>query len=302
MVNLDFAFFNLKNEELQGLIGRKFFLDRLAPIFFAPRIEKLIDLYDLDACGCNIMLPLGPGNLSMLQPEKQEDIAHKSTAIVEDCKLAGMAVDRRHKRQFLKLFNNFPLIFGDNFIKALASVLVRETLSRRDIKKLVIVGETEYFPDFINEVGSLGIPVSLQNYNPRPLEVLARRLLYEKGQAVSTSCINPENWEKGDMVLMFDPDGWQMAISSPQAFCIKLSNEACNLSRDLEVNLRRNGIEWALHNLAPILEISLLSKAGIWAPGAEHNNAGNDESRRFLDVQELGYKAGLWDLFLDKAI
>lgn len=302
MDNLDFAFFNLKNTDRQGLMRRKFFLDRLAPIFFAPRVEKLIDLYDLGARGCNIMLPLGPGNLRMLEPENQEDIVHKSAAILEDYKLEGMAVDRRHKQQFLDLFSGLPMIFGDNFIKALASVLVRETLSRREIKKLIIVGDTEYFPEFVYEVSSLGIPVSLQNYNPCPYEVMAYRLLYEKGQAVSTSYITPQNWERSDLVLMFDPDGQQMAISSPQAFCIKLSNDAIGLARELEGRLKKNGIDWALHNLAPIMEISLLSKAGIWEPDAEQNNAKGDEGRRFLLLQKLGYDLGLWDLFLDKAI
>lgn len=302
MLDLDFAFYSLKSTDRRGIFCQKFILDRLAPVFFAPRVERLIDLRDLGSKGCNIILPLGPGNLRMLEPENQENIVNKSAAILEDFNLPALAVDRRHKKQFSELFNRLSLVFGDNFIKALASVLVKETLSRRDIKKLVIVGDTDCFADFITEISNLGIPVSLQSYHPGRQEILAYRLLYEKGHAVSTSYINPQNWQRGDLILMFDPDQQQLAITYPQAFYIKLSNDVSDLALELENRLQNNGISHALHNLAPILEISLLSKAGIWGENAEQNDARGEEGQRFLILQKLGYELGLWNLFLDKAI
>lgn len=301
MFDLDFAFYNLKNADRRGIFCQKFILDRLAPVLFNPRVERLIDLRDLGARGCNIMLPLGPGNLRMLEPENQENIVNKSTAILEDFNLPAMAVDRRHKKQFSELFQNLPLVFGDNFIKALASVLVRETISRRDIKKLVVIGDTDYFLEFIGEISNLGIPVSLQSDHPSRQEILAYHLLYEKGHAVSTSYIKPQNWQRGDLILMLDQDQRQLAITYPRAFYLKLSNNACNLALELEQRLQQNGIDHALHNLAPIMEISLLAKAGICDRDAEQNNA-REEGRCFLFLQELGYELGLWDLFLDKAI
>lgn len=301
MFELDFAFYNLKNADRRGIFCQKFILDRLAPVLFSPRVERLIDLRDLGARGCNIMLPLGPGNLRMLEPETQENIVNKSTAILEDFKLPAMAVDRRHKKQFSELFSNLPLVFGDNFIKALASVLVRETLSRRDIKKLVVVGDTDYFLDFISEISNLGIPVSLQSDHPSRQEILAYHLLYEKGHAVSTSYIKPQHWQRGDLVLMIDQDRQQLALTYPQAFYLRLGNDVCNLALELEQRLQQNGMDRALHNLAPILEISLLAKAGIWDHDAEQNKA-KGEGQCFLFLQELGYELGLWDLFLDKAI
>ncbi|MDD2620412.1 MAG: hypothetical protein PHC92_07065 [Syntrophomonadaceae bacterium] len=302
MFDLDFAFYNLKNTDRRGIFCQKFILDRLAPVFFGPRVERLIDLQDLGSRGCNITLPLGPGNLKMLEPQNRENIVNKSKAILEEYNLPAMAVDRRHKKQFSELFNQLPLVFGDNFIKALASVMIRETLSRRNINKLVVVGDTEYFADFICEISNLGIPVSLQSHNPCRQEVMAYRLLYEKGHAVSTSYIKPQHWQRGDLILMFDPDQQQLAITYPQAFYIKLSNEVCNLALELENRLQKNGIDYLLHNLAPILEISLLSKAGIWGSDAEQNNAREGEGQRFLVLQKIGYELGLWDLFLDKAI
>ncbi|MDD2511192.1 MAG: hypothetical protein PHP26_10700 [Syntrophomonas sp.] len=302
MLDLDFAFFSLKNQDRRGLIYRKSILDRLAPLFFPPRVEKLIYLDGLNSRGCNISLPLGPGNLRLLDVEKQENISLRSAEILEAYQLPAMAVDRLHKEQLRPLFPSLPLVFGDNFIKALASVFVREILSRRGIRKLIITGETEYFSEFIAETAALGVPVSLQSTHPTRYEVLAYHLLYEKGQAVSTSYLKPANWERGELVLMFDPDRRQMAISSPRAFCIKFSDQVKGLSREMETHLAGNGIDPALHNLAPILEISLLAKAGLLGCSAEQNNAREEEGRKFLLLQELGKQTGLWELFLDKAI
>ena len=302
MLDLDFAFFNLRNQDRRGLIYRKSILDRLAPLFFSPRVEKLIHLDGLNSQGCNILLPLGPGNLRLLDAEKQENISQRSTEILEDYQLPAMAVDRLHKEQLRLLFPSLPLVFGDNFIKALASVFIREIHSRRGIKKVIITGETEYFPEFVAETAALGVPVSLQSTHPSRYEILAYHLLYEKGQAVSTSYLKPEKWERGELVLMFDPDMRQMAISSPRAFCIKFNDQVKGLSREMENHLAGNGIDPVLHNLAPILEISLLAKAGFFGSNAEQDNAREEEGRKFLLLQELGNQTGLWELFLDKAI
>lgn len=301
MPDLDFAFFNLRKQDRRGLIYRKSILDRLAPLFFPPRIEKIIHLDGLNARGCNISLPLGPGNLQALNAEKQGNISQRSAAILKDYNLAAMAVDRLHKEQLRLLFPSFPLVSGDNFIKALASIFIREQLSRRAIKKIILIGETEYFPEFVAEIASLGIPLSLQSAHPSRHEILAYQLLYEKGQAVSSSYLKPDRWQKGELVLMFDPDRQQMAINSPRAFCIRFSNQSQGFSSEIESHLVRNGIDPALHNLAPILEISLLAKAGVLAQNAEKNNTRNDGGREYLLLQELGEQAGIWEHFLDKA-
>ena len=53
----------------------------------------------------------------------------------------------------------------------------------------------------------------------------------------------------------------------------------------MENHLAGNGIDPVLHNLAPILEISLLAKAGFGS-NAEQDNAREEEGRKFLLLQE----------------
>ncbi len=301
----DFAFFNLRNRDRRGLICRKPIFDRLLPLFFSPRVEKLISIEGLNTQGLGITLPLGPGNLHSLDAKSQEKINRRSEEILRNHRLPAMAADRSHKEQLRLLFPSLPLLFGDNFIKALATVFVQKTLSRREIKKIIITGETEYFPEFVAEIASLGVPVSLQSLHPSRHEILAYHLLYEKGQAISSSYLQPEKWGKGELVLMFDPDGQQMAISSPRAFCLKISDQTRGFFAEVEQHLDSNGIDPALHNLAPLMEISLLAKAGYLSVFAERNGQNNireEEGRKYLLVQELGKQAGLWEPFLDKAI
>jgi len=302
MLDLDFAFFNLINTDRRGIAFKKIFLDRLAPIFFFPRVEKLIDLRELNSRGCNIILPLGQGNLRILEPENQRAILNKSTTILNEYKLQTMAVDRRLKPQFLELSNGFSPVFGDNFIKALAFVLIRESLVKKKIGKMIIVGDTEKFPNFIEELTIYDVPISIQNYNPSRYELLAHHLLYEKGYAVSTSYLNPENWGDRDLVVMLDLDGQQLAIRYPEAFYIRLSNNSCNIAPQLEKCLLNSGIDCKLHNLAPIMESCLLSKAGFLSSSEEQDKANKKDGKYFILLQELGDELGLWDLFLDKII
>ena len=62
MADLDFGFLNILYGDKKGLIYQKYFLDRLAPIFFPPRVARLVELRGLDSRICSIVLPLGPGN------------------------------------------------------------------------------------------------------------------------------------------------------------------------------------------------------------------------------------------------
>lgn len=305
MFELDFAFFNLKNIDKKGLTGKKFFLDRLAPIFFSPRLEKLIDLQEIDSKGCSILLPLSPRNLNIMAPEKQEMMFKKAVAIAESCGLNMMAVDRRlsgFKRKLLELSGGFSPVFGDNFLKALAFVLVRESLSRKNIKKLVIAGVTDYFTDFVEEIAGFGVPVSLQSYNPARSELVAYRLLYEKGQAVSINYLDPKNWDEDDLVLVFGLDAQHLKIAVPGAFCFVFGDFSHLTVPELEESFRKNGLDSQMYSLAPVMEACLLSKAGFLMPDIELDIAQKGEGKKFLILQEIGHKLDLWALFLDKGM
>lgn len=305
MLDLDFAFFKLNDDEKRGLFYRKYFLNRLGPVFFSPRVEKLIQLYDLNFTGCQISMPLGPGNMDLIELEKQQTMLKRSTEIVQSYQLPSMAVDRRLKQQLLKLSIGFPLVFGDNFIKALAAAITTRMLSQREIKRIIMVGEVEHYAEFISGISLCRVPLSIQTMFPAQYEVMTYRLLYEQGYAVSTSLLNPHSWEPGDLVFVFDPLREGLAVAFPQVCCIQLTNNVCGLAPELEVKLGRNGIDSRLHNLAPIMETCMLGEAGILSPGGEQiraNAVNGGEGNVFLTLQQVGDELGLWDLFLDKAI
>lgn len=305
MLDLDFAFFNLNHNEKRGLVYRKYFLDRLGPVFFSPRVEKLIQLSDLNFQGCQISMPLGPGNLSLIEPETRQLMLKRSAEIVEDYKLPSMAVDRRLKQQLLELSISFPLVFGDNFIKALAVALTARMLSRREIKRVIMVGETDYFAEFISGICTYGVPLSIQTTFPARYEVMTYRLLYEQGYAVSTSVLSPQSWGSGDLVFIFDPEQETLALAFPGVCCVRLTNNGCGLVPELEARLRENGMASNLYNLAPIMETCMLAEAGFLSPGGEQiraNGANPGDGQKFLALQQVGNEMGLWDRFLDKAI
>ncbi len=303
MLDLDFAFFNLINTDKRGFLYRKTVLDRLAPFLFAPRVKNLIDLPELKSTGCNIVLPLGAGNLKILENEKQKDLFGRTAEILDNKKIKIMAVDRSLKALFPQLSSGFFPVFGDNFIKALAFVMIRDILLHKDPKRLIIVGNTEDFGDLIEAISGYGLPISIQNPHPEKYEVFAYHFLYKKGLAISNSRIKPENWEKDDLVLLLDYDMQELAVTFPGVFFVRLSNKSRGLARELEDSLAGCGIEPVLHNLAPILEAYLIDKAGFCGLNRELNmtNAGGD-GNTFLSLQETGDRLNLWQLFLDKGI
>ncbi|NLB53340.1 MAG: hypothetical protein GX808_10480 [Syntrophomonadaceae bacterium] len=293
MLDLDFAFFNLINETKRGLVYKKVFLDRLAPFIFAPRLERLIKIKYISACGGNILLPLGVDNLNILPKEKQILMAQKTEDLLKQYQLDNLAVDRRLKNCLPHIFPERELIFGENFIKALAHVLIKEYISRHEVCRIIVVGTIEDFNYFIESLEQYQIPVTIQTTHPHRDEIFARQLLYEKGQAVSTSYLAPENWEPGDLVIIFD-DNIRL-IDKKRITVLFLNNYSDNLAPELESELAEHNLAPELFNLAPILESCLREKAGI---------LGTDEEpvSDFFDLEEIGHQWGLWDHFLDKVL
>ncbi|MEN6462197.1 MAG: hypothetical protein ABFC94_12610 [Syntrophomonas sp.] len=303
MLDLDFAFFNMMTTNKQGLVYRKFFLDRLAPVLFSPRLEKLINFNGLGLQGGNIFLPLGQGNWDLLAPGMKRLILEKSITILEQYQIPALAVDRRLKNEFFSLFNNFPLVFGDNFIKALASVLVKEFISRRAVKKIIVAGEIPEMPGLLEDFRQYGIPVSIQNNHPSAYEIMAYHLLYEKGVAVSTSYINPMEWEKGDLVVLFEAEG--LALTSPPSFILDLTYDGNHLAPELANTLKLREMDTSMNTMAPILESCLWAKAGFTDTIEEQNNAVAalaGPKNMWVEFNQIGEDIGLWDFFLDKDI
>lgn len=300
MVDLDFAFFNILSEDRQGLIYQKFFLDRLAPVFFLPRVARLLELHELDSRVCNIVLPLGPGNLQQIDKEKKRNMLKQSQDLLDDFDLEFLAVDRRMKADFSELSSSRTLVYGDRFIQVLALALTRRALSRHAFRKIIITGETENFPRFLEEICRFQLPVSVQTPDPARFDIMAYRLLYEKGCTVTNSCLAPENWDSGDLVLAFKAPA-PGRRDSRSIRCLPLYDSSRGLAPELEMQLNRCGLEGCLHHMAPVLESSLLSKAGYF-PTDEEPDRIRENKIDLPDLEELGRQMGLWDQFLDKAL
>ncbi|MEA1960133.1 MAG: hypothetical protein U9N81_02370 [Bacillota bacterium] len=304
MLQLDFAYLHMMNSKRQGLAGRKFFLDRLAPSFYAPRVERLISFADLLFKGCNVFLPLGEANWTMLDPERRDQVMHRGEQLLADFSLSEMAVDRRLKPLFQSVDYADQLCFGDDFVKALAVVLTRETLKRFPVQRLIVVGTVPGMEEFIEYLTLFDTPITLQNFQPGRYEIMVYRLLYEKGLAVSNNSIQSRNWSSGDLVLTFEPTVYPFALSVPDLFFFGLHNDGHGMAPVLENVIATSGLDAGLHTLAPIFESCLYRKAGFNKSDRELNLSSKKGTtkRQFEVLIQAGDQVGLWEPFLDKGI
>ena len=300
MLDLDFAFFDMRNSNRQGLANRKVFLDRLAPVLFSPRVERLIDFSRWGLKGCNVRLPLGEGNWSILHPDKRSWMMEKTESIMREYEISRISVDRRLRGLFMSQQHHLPLVYGDHFITALAAILMDRVLERQEVNKLILVGDIPDICSLINNISRYRIPISVQNYHPARYEIMIHRLLYEEGLAVSNSCINPYNWGRGDLVVSVEPDSRSLALASPEAFYIRLDDNSNGLAPELEEILGSAGMNGCLHTLAPILESCLLEQAGNIIHDGEDSYSDREEKANEIHHRliEAGESTGLWEPFL----
>lgn len=286
-MNPDFTFFNFMNEEKKGLVYHKKLLDRLAPMFFSPRIQRWLELNCLGFRGYNVMLPMGAGNLDCLQPEKQERLLSRSVQLSLELNMKTMAVDRALKNRFVDRPQGLSLLFGDVFIQALAVVWTAGIIARQAVNRILLVGETKDFMAFTDFMTGFDVPVCIQAHHPCRYEVMAHELLYKNGGVVSVGLLNPLRWEPGDLVIGFDCDVSNMAGYSRKITAVTFCDHSTGLAPELEENLRYYGVEGRLNNLAPIVESYLLSSR-------DANQAS------FPELVATGEELGIWELFLDK--
>lgn len=298
MFDVDFAYFNMLKGERGGLARQRYLLNRLAAFVYSPRIEKMIDLGVNDLQGCNLLLPLGREDWHQLEENNRIKIRQKIDKLIEECSVKSLALNRKSKNYILTHRNDLALIFGDLFINLLAAVFIEDTLSHREIKHLILMGEIPGLNNLLEYISQWDVPISLQNYQPQRVEKLTHDLLYYKGIAVTNSQIKPQSWQRGDLVIGFDSNGRRFALLSPEAFYLALDNESRGLAPYLEARLLSAGLENNLATLAPILENCLLKTDINYAYdlNADHNV----DNTGFQNLIERGWQMGLWLAFLDK--
>ena len=298
MLDLDFAYFNLQSSDRKGLTGRKYFLDRLATLLYAPRIARLIEVPQLGV-GCHIQVPLGAGNMASLAESGQQRFLEKTEQLLQDIKLTNLSADRSLRQFWPNLGQYFDLVWGDDFIKALGFTLVQEIMSRRGADKIVLVGDISNYSDLLESLISFEVPISVQSLKPTDYEVMIYRLLYERGCAVSNSYVNPQSWGQGDLILVFDGEAAGVIAATPGQFLVRLTNSSRGLAPELEEHLEKSGMDAQLGIMAPILESCLKVKAGINSDPVEHDTSG---LAPFMTLQQAGEEIGVWDIFLDKVL
>ncbi|CFX11312.1 Uncharacterized [Syntrophomonas zehnderi OL-4] len=301
MLELDFAFLNMMAHNRQGLAARKYFLDRLAPFLYSPRIEHLIYFGDLGVKGCNIFIPLGEGNFKQLEAGNRALMLGKSEVILREYDINKLAADRSLKNTLAATRVEFPLFFGDQFINALAAVLVRQVLELRDIKKLILIGDMPELMPLLENLSAYQLPISVQNINPTHSETTAYQLLYAKGLAVTNSYISPQSWKKDDLIMLFESRYKRMTMASPQRFYIELTDDSQGLAPSLEMALSLAGLDNRLKTLAPILESCLYAQAGISKTNTERKELDYCMLNNGEDVKMLiarGDEMGIWEPFL----
>ncbi|SHG44653.1 hypothetical protein SAMN02745221_00243 [Thermosyntropha lipolytica DSM 11003] len=296
MLKLDFAFFSLGDKERKGLAGNRLVLERLTPLFFSPRIEKLLYLPYVDKKGCSLKLHLGRQNFKILSPLKKQETMTKAQDLIRSYGLNILAADRRFKDDLLALSKHFMLTFGDNFIKALALAMTERYLSTKAVNRLVIVGRTDDFADLVEEFLKYNLPLSLQSLCPQEDEVMVYKFFYEKGYTLSASYINPEGWQAGDLLLFFDCDPCSFKPALPGVYKLVYHNYSLNLQPEWKEFMHKEGWDAQMHNMAPVLEACLLKEAGIREGESENYNAG----KLFTLLKALGDETDLWDMFLDR--
>lgn len=296
MFNVDFAYFNMLETERGGLAKSRYFLNRLAAFMYFPRIEKFIDLGINDLQGCNLLLPLGKKDWYQLEEYRQVKILQKIDNLIDECSLKSLALNRNGKDFILSHRNDLIFTFGDIFIKLLVAVFIEDTLSRRDIKHIILMGEIPGLKNLLEYISKWGVPISIQNYQPHKFERITHDLLYHKGIAITNSQIKPQSWQKGDLVLGFDITGRRFALMSPDAFYLPLDNESRGLAPYFEARLMSAGLDSSLATLAPIMENCLLKNDTDFEID-EENNVKNYYYNVLID---RGWQMGLWLAFLDK--
>ncbi len=286
-------------EDKQGLFYRKYFLDRLASFLFAPRVAHRMELPAVAASGYHVLLPLGAGNLSQMAAEPRQQLVSRSIDVVRDLNLSGLAADRHLRGQYPSLPAGFRLVWGDNFIKALALAFIRRILSQRQVKRVVVATDHQDLSPFIDYMPTFGVPLSVQSYHPARYEPLAHQIMYDKGVAVSTSVFNPGSWERGDLVVVFEPEDRFKNLPHQSESYLQLNDDSPLIPPVLAGSLASYGLKTSLFSLASILEICLEPALARLAPaekGLDH-----DSSQLFVAMEQAASSRGWWDLFLDKA-
>lgn len=260
-------------------------LNRVAPLFFGPRLSRAIRLKGVGLEARELLIPLGNENWDGLAPQIREHFGKRVTTLCRKQEIESLGVTRDLQPESLGSMAMERR--GDNFIVALALLRIEESLGKIGGRRVILVSDQKLaFLLAVKVSERFKVPVFLQSVNPRQHEATALRMLHQEGLAISLSTLKPAKWKHDDIVLLLDEGYANLVNSFATGWRVNLFDNSQGHAPELEEELQGQGMDPALRNLAPLMEAYLL------------NGINGDQRDNIGVIEEKG--GGVWDYFLDK--
>ena len=175
---------------------------------------------------------------------------------------------------------------GDYFIISLALLRLEEMLECIRAQRVILVSDQELAYTLAVEISErFKLPVFLQTANPRQHEPAVLTMLRQQGLALSLALLKPAGWKEDDIIFILDENtgGVKGRFSTPKRChenCpltpltpIDLSDGSEGQAPELEVSLQEQGLNPALHHLAPLME-AYLAGWKRWRTAGYHKTPG----------------------------
>lgn len=291
------ALVNIIESERRAIRFGSGVLNRVAPLFFRPRLQTVIKMDRIGLGGFRVVIPLTSTGWSQVNDETRQKLFRQSLGVCSNNNLPLIAVNRGLSED---LDLNHKLHTGDYLITTLA-LLKTELIAERMITRRVVIAGAD-LPFF--QLARLmqeryQIPVTLQSMKPAELEAEASRMLYRDGIPLTIAPFNPQSWAQKDIIIFFHEYYAYWGELYGLGAKVNLCNNSTGHAPLLEEELKNSGINPTLENLAPLLETHILgSEEGVLSEMIECvEDKGKEVFFYFLDKDFVGpYNTlkGLW--------
>lgn len=277
----------------RGPLFKPAVLNRVASIFFGPRISGIIRMKEVELEVWELHIPLENESLYHLDPQHKEQCRQKLAALCRKLGIKSLGVSRVLRPGIMGSLA-VEGRRGDCFIIALALLRLEEMLEFVRARRVILVSDQELAYTLAVEISErLKLPVFLQTANPRQHEPTVLRMLQRYGLALSLALLNPAGWKDDDIVFILDEKyrdlirqaGVGETVLLPPLPPVDLTDSSRGHAPELEKRLKEQGLNPALHHLAPLMEAYLLD--------------GEDTGLQIINHLEAG-GGRVWDYFLDK--
>ena len=191
---------NIIYKTQRGLLFKPAVLNRVAPLFFGPRLTRTIRLKGVGLEAREIHIALGNENLMGLSPQMREQLERRVQALCRHQGIETLGVTRGVKPESLNLLAQEGRR-GDRFIIALALLKIEEVLGKAGGQRVILVSDQKLaFYLAVRVSDRFKLPVLLQCRNPRQHEAAVLRMLHQEGLALSLAVLKPARWRKDDII------------------------------------------------------------------------------------------------------